>query len=142
VCTCAEGYIDINCGIMDPCESSPCINSGSCTTVFAEGTVDGQRTEDDVSFTCACTEKFTGDLCDSPLEQTGGGANPNLAVTIAVPIVVCIALALIIGLVVCFCITKKKRATRGRYSPSRNEINGPNLQMAGMLKPPPEERLI
>lgn len=26
-----------------------------------------------------------------------GGANPNLAVTIAVPIVVCIALALIIG---------------------------------------------
>jgi len=48
----------------------------------------------------------------------------------------------IVGVVTFIVMVRRKRATRGRYSPSRHEILGPNLQMSGMLKPPPEERLI
>ena len=37
---------------------------------------------------------------------------------------------------------KKKRATRGTYSPSRQEMFGSRVEMGHVMKPPPEERLI
>lgn len=49
---------------------------------------------------------------------------------------------LFLALIVCFVIAKKKRAISGRYSPSRNENLGFNVEMSSALKPPPEERLI
>lgn len=39
-------------------------------------------------------------------------------------------------------VAKRKRATRGTYSPSRQEIYGSRVEMAHVIKPPPEERLI
>ena len=37
---------------------------------------------------------------------------------------------------------KEKRATRGTYSPSRQEMNGSRMDMGNQLKIPPPERLI
>ena len=37
---------------------------------------------------------------------------------------------------------RSKRATRGTYSPSRQEMSGSRVEMGMHLKPPPEERLI
>ena len=37
---------------------------------------------------------------------------------------------------------RSKRATRGTYSPSRQEICGSRMEMGNQLKVPPEERLI
>lgn len=39
-------------------------------------------------------------------------------------------------------IARKKRADRGVYSPSKEEVNGSRVDMNNVLKPPPEERLI
>lgn len=37
---------------------------------------------------------------------------------------------------------RSKRATRGTYSPSRQEVTGSRVELGQVLKPPPEERLI
>lgn len=37
---------------------------------------------------------------------------------------------------------RSKRATRGTYSPSRQEMYGSRMEMGHQLKVPPEERLI
>lgn len=37
---------------------------------------------------------------------------------------------------------RKKRATRGTYSPSSQEYCNPRVEMDNVMKPPPEERLI
>ena len=58
---------------------------------------------------------------------------------------VCVALALlilVIALFVFFRSAKSKRANRGTYSPSNQEIIGSRVEMGNILKPPPEERLI
>lgn len=44
--------------IKDPCASSPCQNGGSC---FPDGR----------SYTCECTESFTGALCQTGLYLLG-----------------------------------------------------------------------
>lgn len=52
---------------------------------------------------------------------------------------------LIIGgvfLVVFLMMARKKRATRGTYSPSAQEYCNPRLEMDNVLKVPPQERLI
>jgi hypothetical protein len=39
-------------------------------------------------------------------------------------------------------IAREKRATRGAYSPSRQETAGARVELGNVLKKPPEERLI
>ena len=39
-------------------------------------------------------------------------------------------------------VARSKRATRGTYSPSRQELSGSRVEMGNVMKPPPEERLI
>ena len=56
-------------GVMDPCSSNPCQNSGECTSSFVDGSVAGNRTAEDVTFSCSCTADFTGDQCGTPLDR-------------------------------------------------------------------------
>lgn len=57
-----------------------------------------------------------------------------------------ILLILLIGgmgsLLVLLMMARKKRATRGTYSPSCQEYCNPRVELDNVLKPPPEERLI
>lgn len=53
-----------------------------------------------------------------------------------------VLLIVIIVLGVFLVSVKNKRATRGTYSPSRQEISGSRVEMDNILKLPNEERLI
>jgi len=69
----------------------------------------------------------------------------NQALDIAVivgPIVGCLLLIAIGSLIALFMMARKKRATRGTYSPSAQEFSNPRVEMDNVMKPPPEERLI
>ena len=69
----------------------------------------------------------------------------NSAVDIAIivaPIVALIVLVAAVGLSVFVTMARKKRATRGTYSPSQQEYCNPRVEMDNVMKPPPEERLI
>ena len=46
------------------------------------------------------------------------------------------------SLIALFMMARKKRATRGTYSPSAQEFSNPRVEMDNVMKPPPEERLI
>ena len=49
------------------------------------------------------------------------------------------ALSVIVWVMLCL---RKKRATRGAYSPSRQEVTGSRVELDNVLKKPPLERLI
>jgi protein crumbs len=63
-------------------------------------------------------------------------------VIIVAPIVGVIVLVAAVGLSVFITMARKKRATRGTYSPSQQEYCNPRVEMDNVMKPPPEERLI
>ncbi|KAF2368216.1 EGF-like domain, partial [Trinorchestia longiramus] len=55
LCHCLPGY-------ADPCSSSPCQNGGTCSRGVAGGP----------SFTCACTNAYTGVTCSESIQRCGG----------------------------------------------------------------------
>jgi protein crumbs len=63
-------------------------------------------------------------------------------IVIVAPIVGLIVLVAAVGLSVFITMARKKRATRGTYSPSQQEYCNPRVEMDNVMKPPPEERLI
>jgi len=65
----------------------------------------------------------------------------DIAIIVA-PIVGLILLVAIAGLIVFVTMARKKRATRGTYSPSQQEYGNHRVEMDNVMKPPPEERLI
>jgi hypothetical protein len=65
----------------------------------------------------------------------------NLALIIT-PIVCLFVLVSAVGIAVFISLARKKRATRGTYSPSQQEYCNPRVELDNVLKPPPEERLI
>ena len=68
---------------------------------------------------------------------------PNMRlVVIIVPVVMAILLIILIATVIFVMMARNKRATRGTYSPSRQEMFSPRVEMGQVMKPPPEERLI
>jgi protein crumbs len=58
------------------------------------------------------------------------------------PILVILLLAGVASLTVFLMMARKKRATRGTYSPSSQEYSNPRVELDNVMKPPPEERLI
>ncbi|CAH1272075.1 CRB1 [Branchiostoma lanceolatum] len=93
------------------------------------------------NFTCMCLSGWAGEYCREEVPTTlGRGTDLGL---ILGPSIAAAILLLIIILLVLLLLMKSKRATRGTYSPSRQEMTGSRgVEMGGMLKPPPEERLI
>jgi protein crumbs len=59
-----------------------------------------------------------------------------------VPIVSLILLVAAAGLNELITMARKKRETRGTYSPSQQEYCNPHVEIDNVMEPPPEERLI
>ncbi|KAF4525402.1 hypothetical protein B566_EDAN004145 [Ephemera danica] len=134
ICRCQnDSFCGLTCSEPNPCLDEPCQNEASCTPVCTT----------DQNYTCECPLGFAGHNCDvfvdlSAREDDDG---PNLALIIT-PIVCLLVLIAAVGLAVFLSLARKKRATRGTYSPSQQEYCNPRVELDNVLKPPPEERLI
>ncbi|KAF2366724.1 EGF-like calcium-binding domain [Trinorchestia longiramus] len=148
LCECAEGWEG------ETCEQVGCVRFTCEQVGYVRFTCEQVGC---VRFTCeqvGCV-RFT---CEQvgyvrfTCEQVGGGrftceqpravlSQTALAILIGALVGVMVLCA-VVGLVVFLMMAKKKRATRGTYSPSRQEFYSPRVEMDAMMKPPPEERLI
>lgn len=113
-----------------------CYNGAKCTSYCDDiDVLTGQPV-----YRCACADGFEGPTC---LLQSTSATEPNLKlVAIIVPIVAAFLLIALVGIVIFVMMARNKRATRGTYSPSRQEMFSPRVEMGQVMKPPPEERLI
>ncbi|XP_012286967.1 protein crumbs isoform X2 [Orussus abietinus] len=127
-CNCKPGYCGYNCKTEDPCREDSCKNGGTC------------ECSEDTGYTCHCTSYYTGQNCTESEHFLG---SPALDIAVIVgPIVGCLFLIAAGSLIALFMMARKKRATRGTYSPSAQEFSNPRVEMDNVMKPPPEERLI
>ncbi|NXY41066.1 CRUM1 protein, partial [Ceuthmochares aereus] len=125
-CTCKPGFTGRNCQInINECDPNPCQNGGTC-----------QDSEN--KFECLCSASYMGERCDvnqpvwahlSNSSVVGAVGAAGAALLLAVVAVTAIAM-------------KRRRATQGTYSPSRQEKDGARVEMWNVIKMPPTERLI
>ncbi|XP_033227185.1 protein crumbs isoform X3 [Belonocnema kinseyi] len=129
-CICNDGYCGYNCTIENPCRDDFCQNGGTCQCV------------DDGIYSCSCTPNYSGQNCtEYHSEHLLGSQALDIAVIVG-PIVACLFLIAAGSMIALFMMARKKRATRGTYSPSAQEFSNPRVEMDNVMKPPPEERLI
>ncbi|KPJ20310.1 Protein crumbs [Papilio machaon] len=165
-CECSPGLCGDECKLPDPCytrwegaesaagnesarsetgAAGPCENGGRCE----------QRCGAHVDYTCYCSAGWAGKNCtqqalDEEGLEGGGGGGGAARVALGVGGVALgvggalLALALAAGAGAALAAqARRKRATRGTYSPSGQEYCNPRAEMMHhALKPPPEERLI
>lgn len=74
--------------------------------------------------------------------QSASLDSTDLKLVIGLTVACVFLLAFIAFATVFLRMAKKKRATRGTYSPSNQEMFGSRVEMNPVMKPPPEERLI
>ncbi|NXL56514.1 CRUM1 protein, partial [Chordeiles acutipennis] len=125
-CTCRPGFTGRNCQInINECDPNPCQNGGTC-----------QDSEN--KYECLCSASYTGERCDinqpvwahlsnSSVVGAVGAAGAALLLTVAAATAIAM---------------KRRRATQGTYSPSRQEKDGARVEMWNVIKMPPTERLI
>ncbi|NXE22089.1 CRUM1 protein, partial [Ardeotis kori] len=125
-CTCKPGFTGRNCQInINECEPNPCQNGGTC-----------QDSEN--KYECVCSASYTGERCD--VNQPVWAHLSNSSVVGAVGAA---GAALLLAIVAATAIAmKRRRATQGTYSPSRQEKDGARVEMWNVIKMPPTERLI
>ncbi|KFV73427.1 Protein crumbs 1, partial [Dryobates pubescens] len=124
-CSCKPGFTGRNCQInINKCDPNPCQNGGTC-----QGS--------DNKYECLCSASYTGERCD---------LNPvwaHLSNSSVVGAVGTAGAALLLALVAATALAmKRRRATQGTYSPSRQEKDGARVEMWNVIKMPPTERLI
>ncbi|XP_061722977.1 protein crumbs [Cydia pomonella] len=140
ICQCERGKCGHECALADPCYpagngTGPCEHGGACT----------QRCSDVVDYSCQCIDGWAGKNCSqqSVASESEGSDSTSSTVLIAVG---CALLAAALGALALGALcaqARRKRATRGTYSPSGQEYCNPRAEMMHhALKPPPEERLI
>uniref|UniRef100_A0A8C0G0P6 Crumbs cell polarity complex component 2 n=1 Tax=Chelonoidis abingdonii TaxID=106734 RepID=A0A8C0G0P6_CHEAB len=120
-CTCKPGFTGRKCQInINECEPNPCQNGGTC--------------QDSVNkYQCVCSASYTGERCDVDVSRsfppliTVGAAGATLLFALVAASVIAM---------------KKRRATQGTYSPSRQEKDGARVELWNVIKLPPTERLI
>uniref|UniRef100_A0ABD2VS18 Protein crumbs n=1 Tax=Trichogramma kaykai TaxID=54128 RepID=A0ABD2VS18_9HYME len=127
-CKCQPDYCGLDCTMMNLCVEEYCQNGGTCTC------------KDDGQYHCACQPGYKGLNCTETEHYLGSRAL-DIAVIVG-PIVAIIFLIAAGSLIALFMMARKKRATRGTYSPSAQEFSNPRVEMDNVMKPPPEERLI
>ncbi|XP_063966506.1 protein crumbs homolog 1-like [Lytechinus pictus] len=126
-CECVAGYLGPQCLTMDPCFTEDiCQNGGTCSLLD----------ETIPTYECNCVDGYTGDNCENAPTDIKW-------IIIGASIAAAVVIIILIVLLSCFvCSVRKKRATQGSYSPSRQEMTGSFVEMDNVLKMPPEERLI
>lgn len=137
---CAAGFCGNECSLQDPCYAGGANSSGPCL----HGARCEQRCAARTDYVCHCAPGWAGKNCSQPLagaEAAGGGAPPGVLIGVGAAL---LALALGGGALAALgAQARRKRATRGTYSPSGQEYCNPRAEMMQhALKPPPEERLI
>lgn len=159
-CECRQGFCGNKCSLPDPClVENPCQFDGKC--------IENCFSEPD--YKCECTDGHTGKnctevnifICQALIQTLSSHCTANLPLfflflqspvyaasnpfdiaIIVAPIIGAILLLAAGGLIVFIMMARKKRATRGTYSPSQQEYCNPRVEMDNVMKPPPEERLI
>ncbi|NXU58670.1 CRUM1 protein, partial [Turnix velox] len=125
-CSCRPGFTGRHCQInINECDPNPCQNGGTC-----------QDSEN--RYECLCSASYTGERCD--INQPVWAHLSNSSVVGAVGTaggVLLLALVAVTAIVM-----KRRRATQGTYSPSRQEKDGARVEMWNVIKMPPTERLI
>ncbi|XP_053602020.1 protein crumbs [Plodia interpunctella] len=142
-CECTAGFCGAECALRDPCwdaqaqaqTQGPCRHGGRCR----------QRCADTIDYVCDCAPGWAGKNCTEQAVAEGAGGGPDGASGVLIGVgAALLALALLAGGVGALgAQARRKRATRGTYSPSGQEYSNPRAEMMhNALKPPPEERLI
>ncbi|PSN38075.1 hypothetical protein C0J52_00824 [Blattella germanica] len=132
-CQCPDGKCGPLCAQDDPCyPETPCRNDGQCIEHCEMVPVD---------YKCECPAPYAGKNCTEMLVEKASSSAMDIAIIVA-PIVGFIVLIAVVALSVFVTMARKKRATRGTYSPSQQEYCNPRVEMDNVMKPPPEERLI
>ena len=132
-CICNDGLCGPDCDMPDPCPNHVCENEGRCQPMC-----DYDR---EPFPECICTEHWSGQNCTERL--VGATSSPTINVLlIVIPVLTAFLLAAVIAAVILVRMARKKRATRGVYSPSQQEYCNPRIELDNVMKPPPEERLI
>ncbi|XP_053380724.1 protein crumbs-like isoform X2 [Mercenaria mercenaria] len=166
-CDCVLGYTDQYCQTnIDECESSPCKNNGYCfdgigqfecnctgtgyENLTCEVDVDecadnnpcynGAACKNTVgSYQCQCTNGFEGKNCEVKSDAL---MEDDITWYIVGPVVALVLILITIGIIWFLLCVRNKRATRGAYSPSRQEVTGSRVELGNVMKKPPLERLI
>ncbi|XP_050663948.1 protein crumbs-like [Leptidea sinapis] len=138
VCECSAGLCGAGCALRDPCENGtgPCRGGAACE----------QRCRDRPDYVCLCPPARAGKDCELTVLEEGAGEAGGWgagAAALAAGGALLAAALLAAGAALLAAQARRKRATRGTYSPSGQEYCNPRAEMmTHALKPPPEERLI
>ncbi|XP_075227942.1 cell polarity complex component crumbs isoform X2 [Lycorma delicatula] len=119
------------CNLSDPCLEKPCTDGGTCKQACTESVRD---------YDCECPPGRTGKNCTE--SNLLAQSNVYDIALIVGPIIAILLIAGGTSLTVFLMMARKKRATRGTYSPSSQEYCNPRVELDNVMKPPPEERLI
>ncbi|XP_041974709.1 protein crumbs [Aricia agestis] len=132
ICECQEGWCGAGCALPDPCaaDSTPCDNGGACRP----------RCTDVPDYECECADGWDGRNCTAAA-AVGGALRTRVLLGAGAALLLLALGGAALGALAAQ--ARRKRATRGTYSPSGQEYCNPRAEMMhNALKPPPEERLI
>lgn len=142
-CLCAAGFCGDECALKDPCFAPR--NDGNGTGPCLHGAPCEQRCSSHTDYICHCVDGWGGKNCSQQVVSSGATAGGDSSSTVLIGVG-----AALVGLALAAAAlgglgaqARRKRATRGTYSPSGQEYCNPRAEkVPHALKPPPEERLI
>ncbi|KAJ2946776.1 hypothetical protein O0L34_g12840 [Tuta absoluta] len=151
ICECTTNFCGLECALLDPClqpaasaapdggaagnATGPCLNNGVCE----------QRCGALPDYICKCVDGWGGKNCSQQIVAEGAESSSDNSSSILIGVGAALLALAVLGVAVgaLGAQARRKRATRGTYSPSGQEYCNPRAEMmANALKPPPEERLI